>query len=198
MTKRPVITNKRAAVLAWIAHAHLTGEAQCFSCYGNGINPAEVEVTYLKEKLPWLTNDILAGMERADLIDVLYSDDGPVIECSVAKISAVILNESAIRWLVAEMVIPANFAGVFSDIAAAREAVLETGQFKEWLEIYTPPQFVYVDAAPATVTNTSKWVTKLAYTPEEARAEIALIERSSMTKGSKAAFKAHVSRRVVA
>lgn len=199
--KRPIITKKRAAIIRWTAHAYLTGEAGEFSCYGNGINPAEVEIDFLALNLPWVTGNILFGMAEADLIQVLYSSNGPVVECIATNISAVILNEPSIRWLVAEGYVPANYAGALSDIGAARDAVLEAGQFQNWLkdqyrgpETETPVK----TGLPATIAKTSQWVTKLAYTPEEAEAEIAVIERSTLAKGSKAAFKAHVSRRVVA
>lgn len=134
----------------------------------------------------------------------LYADEIPYnSQMYRLKVRAVGIDVYSLKkWL--NIDVPEQFAGMFEYAVkgyVGHEEIRQTTEFQEWrktlgIEAPKPRKASVTAGRTATVQNTGLWVTKLSYTPAEAAAEIARIEEASLPSRSKAAFKAHVSRRV--
>lgn len=163
----------------------------------------------------------LGGMScNEDDADAIISRDGPLwlsethemsdyIHTGRMIIDGVGLTPVGLDQLVADGVIPKEFAPALGFDPDLAKGVRNTGKFKRWLanEWVDPtaggPFTRDLDAAPTSTgrqqvaKRTTAFVTQLSYSFAEAQAERARIDRSDWDKGTKAAAKAHVTRRIV-
>ena len=119
------------------------------------------------------------------------------------EIELVGISPDGIAHLVHEGFIPAKFASVLEHGLGEPLDRKDPEGFAEWLatEWKSPLGFVYgVEDGLSTerkAAKTTHWVTQIEYTPAEAAMEIARVESGALLNRSKAAYKAHITRRTV-
>lgn len=118
------------------------------------------------------------------------------------------LTPTAVEWLIAQRYLPAQFAGVFGhDPKVDPDNILDDSLFQSWLpNFWIKPSvegFQYPkpkprgDSRPVTAASVTDIVDRLLYSAAERAEAFARIDALPISKGSKAAHKAHVTRRTV-
>lgn len=119
------------------------------------------------------------------------------------------LTPTAVEWLISERYLPAEFAAVFGHIPGVNsDEVRKDPLFTTWLaNFWIKPSTDGIQALqreakastrPASATSVTDFVDRLIYSTAERAEAFARIDALPISRGSKAAHKAHVSRRTVA
>lgn len=129
-------------------------------------------------------------------------------DCSTWRLEGIGLTPVAVEWLIAQRYLPTEFARVFGHAEVKPGDIWGDPLFKTWLaNFWIKPSvegFQYPepkperDSRPVKATTVTDIVDRLAYSAAERDEAFARIDALPISKGSKAAHKAHVSRRTVA